>query len=37
MKARIVFAGQVALIAACALALGVKVAEAIKMVAGWLR
>ena len=36
MKARIVFAGQVALIAACALALGVKVAEAIKMVAGWL-
>lgn len=36
MKARLVFAGQVALIAACALAIGIKVAEAIKLIAGWL-
>lgn len=36
MKARLVFAGQVALIAACAIAIGVKVAEAFRMIAGWL-
>ena len=36
MKARLVFAGQVALVAACALAIGIKVAEALRLIAGWL-
>ncbi len=36
MKARLVFAGQVAIVAACAIAIGVKVAEAFRMIAGWL-
>jgi len=36
MRKRLIFAGQVAIVAACALLLGVKVAEALRMIAEWL-
>lgn len=36
MRERLVFAGQVALIAACAVVFGVKIAEAIKLIIGVL-
>ena len=36
MRSRLIFAGKVALVATCALMVGVKVAEAVRMIAGWL-
>lgn len=36
MRERLIFAGQVAIVAACALVIGVKVAEALRMIAEWL-
>ena len=36
MRSRLIFAGQVALVAACALMIGVKVAEAVRMISGWM-
>jgi len=37
MRSRLIFAGQVALVATCALMVGVKVAEAIEMIVEWLK
>ena len=36
MRERLIFAGEVAIVAACALVVGVKVAEAVRMIAEWL-
>ena len=36
MRSRLIFAGHVALVATCALMVGVKVAEVVRMIAGWL-
>ena len=36
MRSRLIFAGQVAIVAACALVIGVKVAEVVRMIAGLL-
>ena len=36
MKPRLIFAAQVSIVATCALMVGVKVAEAVRMIAGWL-
>ena len=37
MRSRLIFAGQVAIVATCALMVGVKVAEAIEMIVEWMR
>ena len=37
MRARLIFAGKVSLVATCALMIGVKVAEAVRMVTEWMR
>lgn len=37
MRSRLIFAGQVALVATCASVLGVKVGEAIRMIVEWMR
>ena len=36
MRSSMIFAGQVAIVATCALMVGVKVAEAIRMIVEWL-
>ena len=36
MRSRLIFAGQVALVATCALMVRVKVAEAVRMIVEWL-
>ena len=36
MKPRLIFAAQVSIVATCALMVGVKVADAVRMIAGWL-
>lgn len=36
MRSRLIFAAQVSIVATCALVLGVKVVEAIRMIAGWI-
>ena len=36
MKLRLIFAGQVAIVATCALMVGVKVSEAVRMIVEWL-
>ena len=36
MRSRLIFAGQVAIVATCALMVGGKVADAVRMIAGWL-
>ena len=36
MRSRLIFAGQVAIVATCALMVGVKVADAVRMIAGWI-
>ena len=37
MRSRLIFAGQVALVATCALMVGVKAAEAVRMIVEWVR
>ena len=36
MRSRLIFAGQVAIVTACALMVGVKVAEAVRMIVEWM-
>lgn len=36
MKERLVFAGQVLIVSTCALMIGVKVVEAVKLIVGWV-
>ena len=36
MRSRLIFAGQVAIVATCALMVGVKVGEAVRMIVEWL-
>ena len=36
MKDRLIFAGQVFIVATCALMIGVKVVEAVKLILGWM-
>lgn len=36
MRSRLIFAGQVAIVATCALMVGVEVAEAVRMIVEWL-
>ena len=37
MRSRLIFAGHVAIVATCALMVGVKVAEAVRMIVEWMR
>ena len=36
MRSSMIVGGQVAIVATCALMVGVKVADAVRMIAGWL-